>query len=126
MSRYLLCFDTYDPPQNLLYTNHINKFLRQTNKSPFWQASCYLPTFSGSPDLPWLPPWAGSIDMAISNLILDASSLYERISMKRIAILIIAAATSGSVIGSMLLTAGHAGDAVSPIFGVKIPKGYRH
>jgi len=46
--------------------------------------------------------------------------------MKRIAILIIAAATSGSVIGSMLLTAGHAGDAVSPIFGVKIPKGYRH
>ena len=46
-------------------------------------------------------------------------------SMKRISILAFAAATTACVIASMPFTAGRADEEGSPIFGVKIPAGYR-
>jgi hypothetical protein len=48
-------------------------------------------------------------------------------SMKRIAIafLVVAVATAVSVIASTPLTAGRAGDEAAPVFGVKLPPGYR-
>jgi hypothetical protein len=46
-------------------------------------------------------------------------------SMKWLSILVLAAATAACVIASMLFTAGRADDDGSPIFGVKIPAGYR-
>jgi hypothetical protein len=45
--------------------------------------------------------------------------------MKRIAFLVVAAATAAGVIASMSPTAGRADEEGSPIFGVKIPPGYR-
>ena len=45
--------------------------------------------------------------------------------MKRISILVFAAATAACVIASMAFTAGGADDEAAPIFGVKIPPGYR-
>ncbi len=45
--------------------------------------------------------------------------------MKRIALLVVAAATAAGVITPMSLTAGRADEEGSPIFGVKIPPGYR-
>jgi hypothetical protein len=46
--------------------------------------------------------------------------------MKRISILMFAAVAAVCVITAMPLTAGGAGDEESPIFGVKIPGGYRN
>jgi hypothetical protein len=45
--------------------------------------------------------------------------------MKRISILALAAAAAACIIASMPFTAGRADDEASPIFGVKIPAGYR-
>ncbi len=45
--------------------------------------------------------------------------------MKRVSILVFAAATAACVIASMPFTAGRADEAASPIYGVKIPAGYR-
>ena len=45
--------------------------------------------------------------------------------MKRIPIFVIAATMAISVIGAMTFSAGGADDESSPIFGVKIPPGYR-
>src|SRR5437879_3855073 len=46
-------------------------------------------------------------------------------SMKQIPIFVIAATMAVSVIGAMTFSAGGADDESSPIFGVKIPAGYR-
>ncbi len=45
--------------------------------------------------------------------------------MKQIPIFVIAAAMAASVSGAMTFSAGGADDESSPIFGVKIPSGYR-
>jgi hypothetical protein len=45
--------------------------------------------------------------------------------MKRIPILVIAATMASIVGGAMTLSAGGADDASAPIYGVKIPQGYR-
>jgi hypothetical protein len=45
--------------------------------------------------------------------------------MKRIPVLVYAAATAACLIISMPFTAGRADDEASPIYGVKIPGGYR-
>jgi hypothetical protein len=45
--------------------------------------------------------------------------------MKRISILAFAAATAAGALASMPFTAGRADDGGSPIYGVKIPAGYR-
>jgi hypothetical protein len=45
--------------------------------------------------------------------------------MKRILILVFAVATAVYIIASMPFTAGRADDEASPIYGVKIPAGYR-
>jgi hypothetical protein len=45
--------------------------------------------------------------------------------MKRLSILVLAAATAACIIAAMPFTAGGADDEGSPIFGVKIPAGYR-
>src|SRR6195256_3796653 len=46
-------------------------------------------------------------------------------SMKQIAIFVTAATMAAGVIGAMTVSAGGADDESSPIFGVKIPPGYR-
>jgi hypothetical protein len=46
-------------------------------------------------------------------------------SMKRIPIFVIAATMAVSVSGAVTFSAGGADDESSPIFGVKIPAGYR-
>src|SRR6195256_1471470 len=46
-------------------------------------------------------------------------------SMKQIVIFVTAATMAASVIGAMTFSAGGADDESSPIFGVKIPPGYR-
>jgi hypothetical protein len=45
--------------------------------------------------------------------------------MKRISILMFGVATAACIIASMPFTAGRADDEASPIYGVKIPAGYR-
>ena len=45
--------------------------------------------------------------------------------MKRIALLVFAAATAACITVSMPITAGGADDEGSPIYGVKIPAGFR-
>jgi len=45
--------------------------------------------------------------------------------MKSISILAFAAATATCIIAAMAPTAGRADDEASPIFGIKIPRGYR-
>jgi hypothetical protein len=45
--------------------------------------------------------------------------------MRRICLLAIAAVTAGGAVASMLFAAGAADEPVSPIYGVKIPTGYR-
>ena len=45
--------------------------------------------------------------------------------MKQISIFVIAAAMAASVSDAMTLSAGGADDESSPIFGIKIPPGYR-
>jgi hypothetical protein len=45
--------------------------------------------------------------------------------MKRISILVLAAAAGACAIASMAITAGGAGDQGSPIYGITIPAGYR-
>jgi hypothetical protein len=49
----------------------------------------------------------------------------KRHSMKRMSILALAAVTAAGVTASVPFTAGRADDESSPIFGVKIPAGYR-
>ena len=47
--------------------------------------------------------------------------------MKRISILVVAAAAGACAIASMAFTAGgHADGQGSPIYGITIPAGYRH
>jgi hypothetical protein len=45
--------------------------------------------------------------------------------MKQIPVFVIAATMAVSVIGAMTFSAGGADDESSPIFGIKIPPGYR-
>ena len=45
--------------------------------------------------------------------------------MKQIVIFVTAATMAASVIGAMTFSAGGADDESSPIFGIKIPAGYR-
>jgi hypothetical protein len=45
--------------------------------------------------------------------------------MKRIAFLLVAVATVAGVVASTGLQSGHANDEAEPIFGIKIPPGYR-
>lgn len=45
--------------------------------------------------------------------------------MKRTSFLLVAVATVASVVASSILAAGHADEEAAPIFGIKIPPGYR-
>jgi hypothetical protein len=45
--------------------------------------------------------------------------------MKRIAFLVVAAATVAGVVAFMAPAAGHADEEAAPVFGIKIPSGYR-
>jgi hypothetical protein len=45
--------------------------------------------------------------------------------MKRIAFLLVAVATVAGVVASTAPATGHADEEAAPIFGVKIPPGYR-
>lgn len=45
--------------------------------------------------------------------------------MKRTAFLLVAVATVASIVTSSIPAAGHADDEAAPIFGIKIPPGYR-
>ncbi len=45
--------------------------------------------------------------------------------MKRIAFLLLAVAILAGVVASTALTSGHADEGAAPIFGIKIPPGYR-
>jgi hypothetical protein len=54
-----------------------------------------------------------------------AGSVATRFLVKRILIVLFAAVTATCIIASVPLTAGRADDEASPIFGIKIPAGYR-
>ena len=45
--------------------------------------------------------------------------------MKRICLILVTAATASAAFASLLIAPGRADDPASPIFGVKIPVGYR-
>jgi hypothetical protein len=46
--------------------------------------------------------------------------------MKRISVVVLAAAAAACAFASMAFTGGHGGDQGSPIYGITIPAGYRH
>jgi hypothetical protein len=58
-----------------------------------------------------------------SSFVTPAAMLFERLFMKRTSLFVITAAAC--VIAALPFTAGRADDDASPIFGVKVPAGYR-
>jgi hypothetical protein len=64
------------------------------------------------------PGFAGTLNARIGQI-------RRRYHMKRIAFLVVAVATVAGVVASMAPASGRADDEAVPIFGIKIPPGYR-
>src|SRR5215471_6549884 len=63
--------------------------------------------------------------IAVSHTNGGAQEFGRRHPMKQIAFLLVAVATVAGVVASMAPASGHADEEAAPIFGVKIPPGYR-